>query len=290
MIDAEQTFNPQPTRPRLLLPAGACDAHVHVFGPSGKFPYSQTRSFTPADAPKEKLFALHRYLGISRCVIVQSTIYAFDNSVVQDAMAAGKGHYLGIALAPCDISDGDLEKLANAGFRGVRFNLIPGLARNAEPEEIVKFTHRLKHLDMHLQVHFVSSLVHELSSILKKSAVPVVIDHMGRVDATLGADHPDFLALCKLMSDPLFHVKVSGSDRSDATPPYKLGTRLARKLVESFPDRCFWGTDWPHPHHTHIPDDGILVDALAEIAPTHDLRERLLVVNPQKFYRFGGLP
>jgi 2-pyrone-4,6-dicarboxylate lactonase len=126
--------------------------------------------------------------------------------------------------------------------------------------------------------------------VLARSAVPVVIDHMGRVDATLGAGHADFAALHALLANPLFHVKLSGIDRIDsmpaAAPAYEQGVALARLLLESYPDRCLWGTDWPHPNHTHVPDDGALVDALARIAPEPAQRELLLVRNPQAFYRF----
>ncbi|MES2510544.1 MAG: amidohydrolase family protein [Pseudomonadota bacterium] len=280
------TYNPAPSTPRLRLPSSACDSHVHVFGPAARFPFASSRNFTPADAPKETLFALHRHLGISRCVIVQSAIHGFDNSAAEDAIAAGGGHYLGVALAPPDVPDTELQRLKTAGFRGIRFNFMPHLAGSATPEQAVALSHRLAPLGMHLQVHFASHLIHDIAPALKTSAVPVVIDHMGRVDATLGAGHADFSALCRLMEDPLFHVKVSGADRIDATPPYHQGIALARQLVASFPDRCFWGTDWPHPNHTHVPDDGMLVDALAGIAPTPELLQKLLVTNPQRFYRF----
>lgn len=280
------TFNPTPSRPALRLPAGACDSHVHVFGPAARFAFAATRNFTPVDAPKETLFTLHRHLGISRCVIVQSAVHGFDNAAVEDAIAAGGGHYLGVALAPPEVSDQELQRLQSAGFRGIRFNFMPHLAGSASPEQAVALSHRLAPLGMHLQVHFASQLIHEIAPVLKTSAVPVVVDHMGRVDATLGPEHADFRALIALMQDPLFYVKVSGVDRIDATPPYDHGVLLARQLVESFPDRCLWGTDWPHPNHTHTPDDGLLVDTLARVAPTPELLHKLLVVNPQRFYGF----
>jgi 2-pyrone-4,6-dicarboxylate lactonase len=142
-------------------------------------------------------------------------------------------------------------------------------------------------LHMHLQVHFPSAMVHTLAPVLAQSAVPVVIDHMGRVDAQLGAQHADFVALCELLAQPGMHVKVSGIDRIDPTPPYAAGLLLARTLVQRFPDQCVWGTDWPHPNHTHVPDDGALVNAIWHIAPEADLRQRLLVDNPQALYRFA---
>jgi len=282
------TYLPEPSQPGFRPPPGACDSHVHVFGPASRFPFAATRNFTPADAPAATLFSLHRKLGISRCVIVQSAVHGFDNSAVEDAISAGRGRYLGVALAPHDVADAELRRLMAAGFRGVRFNFMKHLGQGATAEQAVALTHRLAPLGMHLQVHFDSSLIHELGPALKTSAVPVVIDHMARVDARMGPDHADFRALCGLMENPLFYVKVSGADRIDSSPPhtYADGAALARRLVESFPDRCLWGTDWPHPNHTHVPDDGTLVDLLPAIAPTPDLQNRLLVQNPQRLYQF----
>ncbi len=281
------TYQRQPTAPTLTLPPNACDTHVHVFGPAARFPYAPGRNFTPVDAPKETLFALHRALGIARCVIVQSAVHGFDNRAVEDAVAAGGGHYLGIALVPANVADSELRRLAAAGFRGVRFNFMKHLAASASMDEIVALTHRLKAAGLHLQVHFESSLVHSLAEPLSRSAVPVVIDHMGRVDAALGAEHADFAALHALLRNPLFYVKVSGIDRIDPQPPYAQGVHLAAMLVASYPDRCLWGTDWPHPNHTHVPDDGALVDALARMA-TPEQRQKLLVDNPQRLYRFAA--
>ena len=280
------TYNPRPFAPHLRLPPGACDAHVHVFGPATRFPFSETLAWTPADAPKETLFALHEHLGIARCVIVQSLVHGFDNRAVEDAIAAGGGRYLGVALVPLDVSDTELARLAAAGFRGVRFNFMKHLGASGSVEDIVAFTRRLAPLGMHLQVHFESSLVHTLAAPLARSAVPVVIDHIGRVDASLGADHADFAALRALLRNPLFRVKLSGIDRIAGDADYARGIELARLLADEFPERCLWGTDWPHPNHHHVPDDGVLVDALAQIAPSDALRTQILVRNPLDFYRF----
>jgi len=282
------TFNPHPATPTLRLPPLACDCHVHVFGPAVRFAYAASRSFTPVDAPKETLYALHRQLGIGRCVIVQSVCHGFDNRVVEDAIQAGEGRYLGVALVPVNVADAELRRLAAMDFRGVRFNFMKHLAASASVDEVVALTHRLKVVNLHLQVHFESSLIHSLAAALSRSAVPVVIDHMGRVDAALGAGHADFAALHALLKNPLFHVKVSGVDRIDPHPPYTHGVSLARTLLESYPEQCLWGTDWPHPNHTHIPDDGLLVDALAGIAQTPALLAKLLVHNPQRLYQFAG--
>ena len=222
---------------------------MHVFGPGTQFPYAAGRSFTPADAGKHTLFALHRHLGVSRCVIVQSACHGLDNSAVQDAIAAGGGNYLGVALVAADVSDGELARLADAGFRGVRFNFMRHLA-GARIEDVLALTPRLAAAGLHLQVHFESSLVHTVGRQLQASAVPVVIDHMGRVDARLGAGHADFQALMQLLADqPQFHVKVSGVDRIDSQPPYAQGSRWRACWWSAFPRSACGARTGPTPTH-----------------------------------------
>ncbi|MEI7784657.1 MAG: amidohydrolase family protein [Betaproteobacteria bacterium] len=291
MSEAIRTYLEVPSRPSLQLPALACDAHVHVFGPAERFAYAASRNFTPVDAPRQSLFALHRLLGIERCVVVQSAVHGWDNSAVEDTLTEGEGRYLGVALVPPDVADQELARLAAAGFRGVRFNFMKHLSGGATPEQVLALTERLAPIGLHLQLHFESSLIHSLAPMIRRSRVPVMIDHMGRVDAAAGADAPDFQALCELLRDERVHMKVSGIDRIDPRPPqdpapYAHGVKLAQLLVREFGSRCVWGTDWPHPNHTHIPDDGQLVDALAQIAPEAAERQALLVDNPARFYRF----
>jgi 2-pyrone-4,6-dicarboxylate lactonase len=263
---------------------------VHVFGPRAKFPFAPNRKSTPADAPKEKLFAMHKRLGIERCIIVQSIVHGNDNTVVEDAIDAGGGNYLGVALVDVDVSDAELKRLATKGFRALRFHFMKHIAGGYNVNDVLKLTPRMADVGLHLQVHFESELVHTVGNVLLKSEVPVVVDHMGRVDATLGENHADFQALMKMLDHAHVHVKVSGIDRIDSSSHagsgYPMGVPLAARLVANFPAQCVWGLDWPHPNHTHIPDDGELVDALAKIAPTEQALHQLLVSNPQALYQF----
>jgi len=289
MPDAQASYSLSPSKPKLKLPAGACDAHVHVFGPQDRFPFAANRTYTPpADAPKDKLFALHAMLGIKHCVIVQAGCHGFDNSVVADALAAKHGDYVGVALLPADVKDADLERLDAQGFCGVRFNFMQHLGQGASIEEAIALGTRLADLGWHLQIHLEASLIGAVAPMLKRSAVTVVIDHMGRVDASLGVDQPAFRQLLDLMRDKKFRIKVSGCERiSRKGEPYADAVPFARKLVAEFGERCFWGTDWPHPNLAAVPDDGVLVDLLAEIAPSERQRQALLVDNPRRFYGFG---
>jgi 2-pyrone-4,6-dicarboxylate lactonase len=289
MSDKSPSFHPSPRKPTLRLPPGACDAHVHVFGPQRVFAFAADRTFTPADAPKEKLFALHALLGIERCVVVQSAAHGFDNAATADALAAKHGDYRGVALLPTTVEDAELRRLDALGFRGVRFNYMQHLGKGAPIDAVIGLSHRLAPLGWHLQIHLEGVLIAEMAPALKRSAVPVVIDHMGRVDASLGLDQPAFRQLLALLRDERFLVKVSCAERiSRRPPPYADAIPFARTLVAEFGDRALWGTDWPHPNVAGgAPDDGLLVDLLAEIAPSAAQRQALLVENPQRIYRFA---
>ena len=285
-MELKRTYWEDVQTPTLKLPSLSCDAHCHIFGPAEKFSYASDRSFTPVDAPKEKLFALHKKLGIERCVIVQSALHGFDNSVVVDAMQARPGEYLGVALTSASVTSDKLKNMYQQGFRGVRFNFMAHLKNSDSMEDILELTKRLEPLGMHLQVHFSSDLIHDLAPQLQQSAVPVMIDHIARVDASKGAMHADFQKLLHLLDDPKFYVKVSGVDRIDKVPPYDQGVSLAKTLVDRFTEKCVWGTDWPHPNHHHMPHDEILLDSIARIADSENKIKHIMVSNPEKFYQF----
>jgi 2-pyrone-4,6-dicarboxylate lactonase len=234
------------------------------------------------------LFALHARLGIEHCVIVQPNCHGYDNSVTEDAIAATGGAYRGIALVHTDVKDAELKRLATAGLCGARFHYMKHLSKGATIDDAITFGKRLADIGWHLQVHMEASLIGNLTPAIKRSPVPVVIDHIGRVDASLGLDHPDFGNLLRLMDNRHVWVKVSGCDRiTRQGPPYADAIPFASKLVAEFGDRVVWGTDWPHPNHTHKPDDGMLVDILAEVAPSDAARKALLVDNPQRLYKFA---
>jgi 2-pyrone-4,6-dicarboxylate lactonase len=281
------SYHNNPTEPKLKLPAGSCDAHFHVFGPKAKFPFAKDAAYLPADAPKEVLIDRHMFLGIDRGIVVQSAAHGFDNSAAADLLADKKGSYFGVALVPVNVDVSELKKLHEQGFRGVRFNYMKHLGEGTPVGEVLRFAAKLADLRWHLQIHMDSSMIGEMASSLRRSPVPVVIDHMGRVDASLGLDQPAFAHLVSLLKNGNMWVKVSGCERaSRQASPWKDAIPFARKLVEEFPERTMWGTDWPHPNLKEVPNDGVMVDNLAEIAPSEAQRHALLVENPARFYGF----
>jgi 2-pyrone-4,6-dicarboxylate lactonase len=275
------SYHPAPSKPRLRLPRGACDAHAHVLGPRSRFPFAKGRTFTPADAPKERRFALHEKLGIERGVVLQSACHGFDNFVTTDAIAAKGGAYRGVALVPADVSTNELRRLDALGFCGARFNFMKHLGAEAAIDKVVALTARLAGLGWHLRVHMESGLIQEIAPRLRHSPVPVVIEHMGRLDAALGLEQPAFRALLRLLRNERFWIEVSGVDRISRRPePWGDAIPFARMLVAEFGDRVLWGTGWPHQNLDTLPDDGRLVDLLSEIAPSEAHLHALLVENP----------
>lgn len=280
-------FHPNPSKPRYAPPAGAVDAHCHVFGPADVFPYAPERKYTPCDAPKEKLFALRDFLGFERNVIVQASCHGRDNSALVDALRGAGDRARGVAVVRPDIGDDELAEMAAAGVRAVRFNFLKRLV-DATPRDVYeRIAGKVARLGWHIVVYFEAPDLESLTPFLTSLPTTLVVDHMGRPDVAKGIDHPDFARFRQLLTDhPNIWTKVSCPERLSAGgPPYDDVVPFARTLVEQFPDRVLWGTDWPHPNMTtHVPDDGELVDVIPRIATTPALQRKLLVENPNRLY------
>ena len=279
-------FDPDPKAPALALPPGACDAHCHVFGPQAAFPFAPERRYTPVDAGKDRLFALHRHLGLDRAVLVQASCHGTDNRAMLDAIAASEGTVRGVAMVGPEVTDAELRALHEGGVRGVRFNFVAHLGEDADPAAVETIAARIADLGWHLVLHFDAAKLPGLAPFLRGLPVPMIVDHMGRVDASAGLEQEPFRLLLGLMEDERFLVKVCGAERISRTgAPFRDAVPFAARLVELFPDRCLWGTDWPHPNiRGDMPDDGHLVDLLSEIAPSEDARRRILVDTPTRLY------
>ncbi len=288
-------FHPAPAVPTLRLPKGAVDAHCHVFGPGRAFPYAPERKYTPCDASREQLFALRDRLGFERNVIVQATCHGSDNRALVDALEHADGRARGVATVKRTIDDAGLRALHEAGVRAVRFNFVKRLVDFTPKEELLEVAQRIAPLGWHVVVYFEACDLPELWEFFTALPTVVVVDHMGRPDVRKPVDGPEFELFIKLMRQhPNVWSKVSCPERlSIVGPPALDGEKnayvdvvpFARRLVETYPDRVLWGTDWPHPNlKGHMPDDGLLVDWIPHIAPTAALREQLLVANPQRLY------
>lgn len=280
-------FHPAPSRPRFRPPAGAVDAHCHVFGPAALFPFAPERKYTPVDAPADRLFALRDHLGLSRNVIVQATCHGSDNSAMLAAIARSRGQARGVAVVSPTISDAELQRLHKGGVRGVRFNFLKRLVGDAPKDAYRDIAARLADLGWHIVVYFESAELDDLAPFLTSLPGTVVIDHMGRPDVSQGIKAKGFRAVQRLMDEnERFWIKATCPERlTEAGPPYDDVVPFGKTLVERYPDRVIWGTDWPHPNmRSHMPDDGQLVDFIPRIAPTPELQKKLLVDNPMRLY------
>jgi len=284
-----------PSKPQFVLPPGTVDAHCHVFGPGAEFPYATTRKYTPCDASKTQLFALRDHLGVARNVIVQATCHGTDNRALLDALAASQGRARGVATVSRHVTDSELARLHAAGVRGVRFNFLKRLVDLAPQDELLAIAQRIAPLGWHVVVYFEAADLPELWDFFTTLPTALVIDHMGRPDVSQPVDGPEFARLLAFMrAHPQVWCKVSCPERLSVRGPaavhgqprpYQDVVPFARRMVESFPDRVLWGTDWPHPNlQQHMPDDGLLVDLIPHIAPTPALQQQLLVDNPMRLY------
>ena len=280
------SFHPNPKKPDISLPPGACDAHCHVFGPSDKFPYSPKGTYTPVDAPKEVLFEMHRYLGIDRGVIVQASCHGTDNSAMIDALKSAGESYRGIAVVAPDVSKAQLARWHEFGVRGVRFNFVKRLKARQSEEVRDAVIGKITGLPWHVVTYFEPADLSEIHGFFARCPLPVIIDHMGCVSAEGGTSSREFEALARLLEDERFWIKLSCPERiSTMGSPYKDTDEIAQELLRIAPNRVLWGTDWPHPNMTaHAPDDGLLVDRLSTICSDEPHRHGLLVDNPAYLY------
>jgi 2-pyrone-4,6-dicarboxylate lactonase len=251
-----------------------------------QFPFSAKAKYLPEDAGPDMLFALRDHLGFDRNVIVQASCHGTDNAATLDAIAKSNGKARGVAVVDPAISDAELQALHEGGIRGIRFNFLKRLVDDAPKNKFLEVAQRLP-AGWHVVIYFEADILEELRPFMDAIPVPLVIDHMGRPDVTQGPDGPDMKAFRNLLdsrSDIWF--KATCPDRLDGTgDPWDAFAAAVRPLVEDYPDRCLWGTDWPHPNmQDNIPDDGYLVDMIPRIAPTEELQRRLLVTNPEALY------
>ena len=284
-----------PSKPRFVLPAGAVDAHCHVFGPGAEFPYAPERKYTPCDASKLQLFALRDHLGFEKNVIVQATCHGADNSALVDALRHSNGLARGVATVKRDVSDQALQDMHDAGVRGVRFNFVKRLVDFTPKDELMEIAQRIQAWGWHVVIYFEAVDLPELWDFFTALPTTVVVDHMGRPHVQHPVDGPEFSLFMKFMREhDNVWSKVSCPERLSISGPkalhgeqqaYQDVVPFARRVVETFPDRVLWGTDWPHPNlKDHMPDDGLLVDFIPQIAVTPEFQRKLLVDNPNRLY------
>ncbi|MFT4210520.1 MAG: amidohydrolase family protein [Microbacterium sp.] len=281
--------HPSPRRPNWVLPANACDTHSHVFGPAAIFPYAADRTFTPVDVPRDEVLARQRFLGFQRSVIIQSSCYGLDHTVLLDALRSDPEHLRGAAIVTGATTTAELDELDRAGVRGARLHFMPHLGEALTPIEQRAVIDAVHARNWHVEIHVQGDGIVEHESRLAALEGRVVIDHLARVDLRQGLDSPAVRSVRRLLDLGHVWLKLSAVDRVSLTgPPYPDAVELARLFAQHAPERVLWGTDFPHPNiEGDAPDDGLLVDLVPQIAPTPAARQLLLVDNPAEVFDFA---
>ena len=281
--------DPYPRTPNWAVPSGACDCHFHVFGPTDRYPWSPARGYTPPDASIESYLAMLDAIGFNRGVIVHPSVYGTDNSISLDFLDRFRGDenytFRGVAVVDGTVSEAELADMHERGMRGVRFNMI---SKGGPPIDAIRnVADKIRPLGWHIQF-YVDVRSFDISDMLNLG-LPIVVDHMGHMVPSSGLDHPGFRRLLTALGDGKAWVKVSGAYRCTELErtPYDDVVAMAQALIQANPERCVYGSDWPHPSYWKpMPNDGDLVDALAVWLPDETDRRRLLVDNPTELYDF----
>ncbi len=279
--------DPRPRRPaRYTLPPGAVDAHAHVIGAPPGHPFNPARSYTPPAARLDAYLHMLDAVGMDYGVLVQVSVHGTDNRLLVQALRACPARLRGIAVVPLGLPDRAYAALRDAGVVGLRLNVLfgggIGLARLEEYGALCR------ELGWHLQFLLDARSLPELAPRLARLPVPYVIDHMGHIPVSAGLHGPGFQALLSLMQGGACWVKLSGAYRtSEAGLPWQDTTPFARALLAAGPERCVWGSDWPHvATYGPMPNVGELLDLLADWAPDPAQRQAVLVDNPSRLYGF----
>ena len=274
--------------PRLTAPPGSCDSHIHIYDP--RFVASRPGSRLTRNAAVADYRALQKRLGTSRTVVVQPAAYGFDNAVTVDAIGQlGIANARGVAVVQPAITDAELRELDRVGVRGVRFTQHDPSTAVTTPDMIQPIAARIAELGWHVQLHMRGEQLVAIAEMVARLPCTIVIDHMGRMPQPDGMDHPAFDIVKRLLDSGRTWVKLSGAylDTRVGPPGYTDVREVARALARYAPDRCVWGSDWPHPTEAETkPDDAALLDLLIDWSGNDEARRRILVENPALLYGF----
>jgi predicted TIM-barrel fold metal-dependent hydrolase len=290
MVDQPPLSEPplEASKPHRKAPSGSIDCHFHIFGPPDRYPLNPARGYTPSEkANLDSYLAMAGTLGLERMVIVNPTPYGTDHQCTIDSLEVlGRRRAKAVAVVNETFTPAMLRDLDQKGFCAARVNSVNS---NSTPvEKLGSIVKLIEPLGWHLEVYVEGQQLPDLADTLLSLPIPVVIDHMGRIPSEQGIDSVEFLTLLRLVGSGKCWVKLCGYRSSTQGPPYSDMLQPARKIIETAPERCVWGTDWPHPrcYGRLLPDDGKLLDLLSDWAPDPLRFQRILVDNPERLYRF----
>ena len=276
------------TRPRARAPNNACDSHIHIY--DSRFPLKWPNLRAVENASVAEYKRLQERNGTTRAIVVQPAAYGTDNSVTLDALAQlGLENARGIAVVHPTVTDTELLAMDKGGIRGLRFTQHERRTAVTTAEMIEPLAHRAHRLGWHIQLHLRAEQIVEMAGLIERLPGTIVFDHMGRMPQPEGIHHPAFNLLRRFLDTGRFWVKLSGPylDTQVGAPRYSDIAPVGRALAEHAPQRCVWGSDWPHPTEPNVkPDDAVLFDLLSEWSIDETVRHGILVRNPAILYSF----
>jgi len=283
--------DPNPRKPKFTPPPGTTDTHFHIMGAPERFPFVDSRLYTPPAAPVEHYFSMAKAIGMERGVMVMPAVHGFDNRVMHDAIEKSEGQLCGMIRANINLTEADNKKLHAQGVRGIRFNLRPALEGVFDKDEMLTIVHRLRDVPWAVCLHIELDLILQQAELIRRLDKPVIIDHFGQVDSRKGLDQPGLKVVLDLMGEKHVWMKISGADRKLVVEgePYDGIVAMARAMIAKAPDRIIWGTDWPHAYVYEagkMINDGDLLGFVADYAPDDAQRRKILVDNPQRLFGY----
>lgn len=279
----------------------ACDCHLHVIGPKVQYPLAKPRAYTPKDARLDQLLDMHNRIGMERMVLIQTSVFGYDNSCMLEALKLLGDRARAIAVVPETTSNERLDELHHMGVRGLRVNIASYGERppNEIAERLLATAKMCVRNNWHVQLFTLPNAFPILEPILKDLPCDVVIDHFGVIPAQ-DERHPAEEVMRRLLSTGKIWVKISGAYRlrdDDDFTDARIGD-LARRLFKTNPSRILWGTDWPHPgRHGAMDhgdkeasyrdvDAGDILNELIKWFENKDELRKILVENPAALFDF----
>ena len=293
VLGAEQTA------PDFAMPPGACDCHIHLFGPTSRYPYVSDRVYTPPPVGLEDLSAMHTALGLERAVVVQASVQGTANTLLLEALSKWPSRLRGVAVISDGVTDAELNSMYRAGVRGIRLNFEThgGVDPAVAKKRLAVLSNKIAPHGLHVQMYINTELLDAIAGQIAQTPCPVVLDHFGRPDPAKGRDAPSFRRLLVLAGQGRIYVKLSALHRVSRSAGYEDMQQFVTALIETNPDRMLWGSDWPHamaterrnpdgPDPLRAEDDGANLNLLARWISDHELLRKILVENPARLYGF----
>ncbi|HUN67578.1 MAG TPA: amidohydrolase family protein [Burkholderiales bacterium] len=273
-------------KPRLAVPPGATDTHMHVY--HAEVPPAPGGPALPGDFREDGYREMQKRLGFARVIVVQPNAYQDDNRVTLAAIQALGPGARGVGVVKPGVADAEIERLSRGGIVAQRIFQLPwGAIGFDRMHEVMAQVHPF---GWHANIQLDGRELPQREEAIKRLPGKFVIDHTGKYLEPVTPEQEPFKCLLRLLDTGRCWVKLSAPYETSKTgaPKYEDVSRLARALVKHAPERMLWASNWPHPSapKDSVPDDADLLDLLLDWSPDDATRKKILVDNPAELYGF----